>query len=64
MVDPEWRRAVETFLGRKRFYLIVDGAYCGKAMRVLKEKKLYSANVVLTDKLPESEVKKARLRKF
>ena len=58
VVDPEWRRAVETFLGRKRFYLIVDGAYCGRAMRVLKEKKLYSANVVLTDKLPESEVKK------
>ena len=57
-LDPEWRKAVETFLGRKRFYLIIDGKYCGKAMKVLKEKKLYSANLVLTDKLPETEVKR------
>lgn len=49
---------METFLGRKRFYLIIDGKYCGKAMKVLKEKKLYSANLVLTDKLPETEVKR------
>lgn len=27
---PEWRKAVETFLGRKRFYIIVDGAHCHK----------------------------------
>ena len=39
ILDPEWRKAVETFLGRKRFYLIIDGKYCGKAMKVLKEKK-------------------------
>ena len=58
ILDPEWRKAVETFLGRKRFYLIIDGKYCGKAMKVLKEKKLYSANLVLTDKLPETEVKR------
>ncbi len=56
-VKPEsWRKAIETFLGRKRFYIIMDGAYCLKAMEVLQEKKLYHANVVITDKLPESEV--------
>lgn len=54
--DVSWRKAIETFLGRKRFYIIVDGQYCHEAMRVLQEKKLYAANVVITDKLPDSEV--------
>ena len=58
-VTPEsWRKAIETFLGRKRFYIIVDGAYCLKAMEVLQDKRLYHANVVITDKLPEIEVTK------
>lgn len=54
--DVSWRKAIETFLGRKRFYIIVDGQYCQEAMRVLRDKKLYAANVVITDKLPDSEV--------
>lgn len=54
--DVSWRKAIETFLGRKRFYIIVDGQYCQEAMRVLQDKKLYAANVVITDKLPDSEV--------
>lgn len=54
--DVSWRKAIETFLGRKRFYIIVDGQYCHEAMKVLQEKKLYAANVVITDRLPESEV--------
>lgn len=53
--DESWRRAIETFLGRKRFYIIVDGDYCLNAMKILQDKKLYGANVVVTDKLPESE---------
>ena len=56
--DTSWRQAIETFLGRKRFYLIVDGKYCMEAMRVLQEKKLHAATVVITDKLPDSEVVK------
>lgn len=56
--DEGWRRAIETFLGRKRFYIIVDGNYCLNAMKILQDKKLYSANVVITDKLPESEITK------
>jgi len=56
--DTSWRQAIETFLGRKRFYLIVEGKYCLDAMRILQEKKLYAANVVITDKLPDSEVTK------
>mgnify|MGYP000907045320 FL=1 len=56
--DTSWRQAIETFLGRKRYYLIVDGKYCLEAMRVLQEKKLHAATVVITDKLPDSEVVK------
>lgn len=54
--DVSWRKAIETFLGRKRFYIIVDGQYCQDAMRVLQDKRLYAANVVITDKLPDSEI--------
>lgn len=56
--DESWRKAIETFLGRKRFYIIVDGKYCLNAMKILQDKKLYSINVVITDRLPESEIKK------
>lgn len=56
--DESWRKAVETFLGRKRYYLIVDDEYCGLALRILKEKNLVNANVVLSDKIPESSVEK------
>lgn len=52
----EWRTAVETFLGRKRFYLIVDGAVCHKAMEILQKKAVHGVNVVLTDKLPDTPV--------
>ena len=45
-------------MGRKRFYIIVDGQYCHEAMKILRDKKLYAANVVITDKLPDSEVTK------
>lgn len=54
--DVSWRKAIETFLGRKRFYIIVDGQYCQDAMKVLQDKRLYAANVVITDKLPDSEI--------
>lgn len=56
--DITWRKAIETFLGKKRYYIIVDGKYCHEAMKVLQEKKLYAANIVITDKLPDSEVVK------
>lgn len=54
--DESWRAAIETFLGRKRFFIIVEGEYCGEAMRILQDKKLHQANVVITDKLPETGV--------
>lgn len=56
--DECWRRAIETFLGRKRYYLIVDDEYCDVALRILKDKKLTNANVVLSDKIPDSDIEK------
>lgn len=56
--DESWRMAIETFLGRKRYYLIVDDEYCKTALSILKEKNLIGANVVLSDKLPDSEIEK------
>ena len=55
--DASWRKAIETFLGNKRFFIIVDGAYCHDAMKILQEKKIYTASVVLTDKLPDTEIR-------
>lgn len=56
--DENWRRAIETFLGRKRYYLIVDDEYCDVALRILMDKKLTNANVVLSDKIPDSDIEK------
>lgn len=57
--DEKWRPAIETFLGRKRFFIIVDDEYCSAALNVLREKRLFTTNVVLSDKIPESEITKA-----
>lgn len=54
--DEKWRPAIETFLGRKRFFIIVDDEYCSAALNVLREKRLFTTNVVLSDKIPESEM--------
>ena len=54
--DEKWRPAIETFLARKRFFIIVDDEYCGIALNILREKRLFSTNVVLSDKIPESEI--------
>lgn len=52
----EWRLAIETFLGKKRYYLIVDGDYCLETMKIAHKHGLRNINVVITDKLPNSEV--------
>ncbi len=54
--DTAWQRAIETFLGRKRYYIIVDGQYAGDAMEILQQQRLYRINVVITDKLPDTEI--------
>ena len=56
--DPSWRNAIETFLGRKRFYLVVESAYVQEALQILNAKKLHGTNIIIGDKLPESETHK------
>lgn len=54
--EPSWRAAIETFLGRKRFHVIVDGKECYKAMEILERKAIHDVQVVITDKLPDTKV--------
>ncbi len=56
--DPSWRNAIETFLGRKRFYLVVDNAYVQEALQILNSKKLHDTNIIIGDKLPDNEIQK------
>ncbi len=53
--DESWHQAIETFLGRKRFYLVVEPSYVRSAMQILHDRKLYHGNLIMTDKLAESE---------
>lgn len=56
--ESKWRKAIETFLGNKRFNIIVDGKYCGKALEIINANPALKSKVVITDKLPDSEIKK------
>ncbi len=56
VTDAGWRAAIETFLGRKRYFLIVDGAYCSQALEVLRDRNLHNVNVVITDRLLDTEI--------
>lgn len=58
ITDAGWRAVIETFLGRKRYFILVDGKYCHRAMEILMEHKIEKVNVVLTDKLPDTEIEK------
>ena len=54
--DEKWRPSIETFLGRKRYFIIVDDDACSAALNILREKRMFTTNVVLTDKIQESEI--------
>ena len=54
--DEGWRKSIETFLWYKRYNIIVDDEYCYDAMSILNEKNIYGTSVVLTDKIPETEI--------
>ena len=54
--DESWRKSIETFLGNKRYNIIVDDKYCHDALTILSERNIYQTSVVLTDKIPETEV--------
>ena len=54
--DESWRKSIETFLWNKRFNIIVDDEYCHEALKILNEKNIYGTSVILTDKIPETEI--------
>ena len=55
-VDKDWQLAIETFLGKKRFDIVVDGQYCEKVMEIVHKNKLRDIKVVITDKLPNVDI--------
>lgn len=55
--DKKWRKAVETFLGNKRFNIIVDGKYCQDVLEIINANPSIKSKVVITDKLPESDIR-------
>lgn len=57
-IDKEWQLAVETFLGNKRFDIIVDGKYCKEVMKIVHRNQLRGIKVVITDKLPLTDIQK------
>jgi len=54
--DESWRKSIETFLWNKRFNIIVDDDNCHEALKILNEKNIYKTSVILTDKIPETEI--------
>lgn len=56
-VDKDWQLAIETFLGKKRFNIVVEGQYCEQVLEIVHEKQLRDIKVVITDKLPKTDVK-------
>ncbi len=56
LADEGWRKSIETFLRDKRFNIIVDDNCCHKALEILNEKNIYKTSVVLTDRIPETEI--------
>lgn len=54
--DESWRKAIETFLWNKRYNIIVDDMFCYEALSILNEKNIYKTSVILTDKIPETEI--------
>lgn len=55
-VDRDWQLAIETFLGRKRFDIVVDGKYCEQVMEIVHDYQMRDVKVVITDKLPKTDI--------
>lgn len=55
-VDKDWQLAIETFLGKKRFDIVVEGQYCKQVMEIVHEHQLRDIKVVITDKLPQTDI--------
>lgn len=54
--DPKWQLAVESFLGDRRFHIIIDKKYQREAFNVLAKNHIYKVDVVYTGQLDEKEL--------
>lgn len=54
--DKKWRKAIETFLGGKRFNIIVDPKYTAQVLRIVNDNPSTKGKVVIADKLENSDV--------
>lgn len=54
--DKKWRKAIETFLGDKRFNIIVDPKYTAQAMKIINDNPVHKGKVIIADKLEETDV--------
>lgn len=50
---PQWRDALESYLGNRRFHLLVDPQFTGTVMEIFHRHHIRHAQLVMTDKLPE-----------
>lgn len=54
--DKKWRKAIETFLGGKRFNIIVDPKYTAQVLRIVNDNPATKGKVVIADKLENSDI--------
>ncbi len=54
--DKKWRKAIETFLGDKRFNIIVDPKCTAQAMKIINDNPVHKGKVIIADKLEETDV--------
>ena len=54
--DESWRNAIEAYLGRHRYDIIVDPQYASEAVQIRKELKLNHCSIVYTNLLEKSDV--------
>lgn len=52
--DKKWRKSIETFLGGKRFNIIVDPKYTAQVLKIVNDNPAHKGKVVITDKLEKT----------
>lgn len=61
VIHPEWQQAIECFMGRERYALVVEDNYVAAARDAYKALGLNSPRLVLSDKIEPSSVKTSSL---
>ncbi|MCR5743299.1 MAG: AAA family ATPase [Lachnospiraceae bacterium] len=54
--DKKWRRSIETFLGGKRFNIIVDPKYTSQVLNIINNNPSTKGKVIIGDKLEETDI--------